>query len=170
MSFYRELRPECEIQSFYTTGKQKKIDCFHVDVYCEHCKTVFEAMVCHYHFCSCQEICPSLSEQDIERGNKKREMDDLRREFLKERGYKIQERCECEWWEHFKTDSSVKNHARTNFPYKRPLSTDSLLEKIKNRSLFGYVQCDLIVPDELKPTFSNFSSIFKKLDICRNVI
>ena len=32
MSFYQELRPECKIQSFYTTGKQKKIDCFHVDV------------------------------------------------------------------------------------------------------------------------------------------
>ena len=24
MSFYQELRPECKIQSFYTTGKQKK--------------------------------------------------------------------------------------------------------------------------------------------------
>ena len=26
VSFYQELRPECKIQSFYTTGKQKKID------------------------------------------------------------------------------------------------------------------------------------------------
>ena len=75
MSFYQELRPECKIQSFYTTRKQKKIDCFHVDDYCDHCKTVIEAMGCYYHFCSCQETRPSLSEQDIERGNKKREMD-----------------------------------------------------------------------------------------------
>ena len=30
-SFYQELRPECKIESFYTIGKQKKIDCFHVD-------------------------------------------------------------------------------------------------------------------------------------------
>ena len=169
-SFYQELRPECKIQSFYTTGKQKKIDCFHVDGYCDHCKTVFEAMGCYYHFCSCQETCPSLSEQDIERGNKKREMDELRREYIKERGYKIQEMWECEWWKHFKTDSSIKNHVKTNFPYKRPLSTDSLLEKIKNRSLFGYVQCDLIVPDELKPTFSNFPPIFKTIDVSRNDI
>ena len=170
MSFYQELRPECKIQSFYTTGKQKKIDCFHVDGYCDHCKTVFEAMGCYYHFCSCQETRPSLSEQDIERGNKKREMDELRREYIKERGYKIQEMWECEWWKHFKTDSSIQNHVKTNFPYKRPLSTDSLLEKIKNRSLFSYVQCDLIVPGELKPTFSNFPPIFKNIDVYRNDI
>ena len=93
MSFYQEWGPECKIQS---TGKQKKIDCFHVDGYCDHCKTVFEAMGCYYHFCSCQETRPSLSEQDIERGNKKREMDELRREYIKERGYKIQELWECE--------------------------------------------------------------------------
>ena len=85
MSFYQELRPECKIQSFYTTGKQKKTDCFLVDGYCDHCKTVFEAMGCYYHFCSCQETRPLLSEQDIERGNKKREMDELRREYIKER-------------------------------------------------------------------------------------
>ena len=86
-------------------------------------------------------------------------MDELRQEYIKERGYKIQEVLECEWWEHFKTDSSVKNHVKTNFPYKRPLSTDSLL-----------VQCNLIVPDELKPTFSNFPPIFKNIDVSRNDI
>ena len=90
-------------------------------------------------------------------------MDDLRREYLIERGYKNQEMWECEWWGHFKTDYSVKNHVKTYFPYKRPVSTDSLLEKIKNRSLFGYVQCDLIVLDELKPTFTNFPQYSKLL-------
>ena len=77
---------------------------------------------------------------------------------------------ECEWWEHFKTDSSVKNYVKTSFLYKRPLSTDSLLEKVKNRFLFDYVQCHLTVPDELKLTFSNFPPIFKNIDVCRNDI
>ena len=61
-----------------------------MDGYCDHCKTVFEAMECYYHFCSCQEARPSLTEQDIERGNKKREMDDTRREHIKEKGYKVE--------------------------------------------------------------------------------
>ena len=38
MSLYQELRPECKIESFYTNGKQKKIECFHVHGYCDHCK------------------------------------------------------------------------------------------------------------------------------------
>ena len=48
MPFYQELRPECKIDRIYTTGKPKKIDCFHVEDYYDydHCKTVFEAMDC----------------------------------------------------------------------------------------------------------------------------
>ena len=67
MSFYQKTRPACKSESFFTSGKQKKIDCFIVDGYCDHCKTVFEAMGCYYHFCSCQEARPSLKDQDIER-------------------------------------------------------------------------------------------------------
>ena len=170
MSFYQKSRPECKIESFFTSGKQKKIDCFNVDGYCDHCKTVFEAMGCYYHFCSCQEARPSLTEQDIERGNKKREMDDMRREYIEEKGYKVEEMWECDWWESFKTDEKIKNHVRTHFPYKRPLSTDSLLAKIKDGSLFGYVQCDLVVPDELKSKFANFPPIFKNTEVGRNDI
>ena len=32
------------------------------------------------------------------------------------------------------------------------------------------MQCDLIVPDELKPTLSNFPPIFKNIDVSRNNI
>ena len=91
MSFYQETRPECKIESFFTSGKQKKIDCFNVDGYCDHCETVFEAMGRYYLFCSCQETCPSLTDQDIERGNKKREMDDMRWKYIKKKGYKVEE-------------------------------------------------------------------------------
>ena len=124
----------------------------------------------HYHFCSCQEARPSLTEQDIERGNKKREMDDMRREYIKEKGYKVEEMWECDWWESFKTDDKIKNHVRTHFPYKRPLSTDSRLAKIIDGSLFGYVQCDLVVPDELKSKFANFPPIFKNTEVERDDI
>ena len=170
MSYYQETRPECRTESFHTSGNQKKIDCFNVDGYCNHCKTVFEAMGCFYHFCPCQETRPSLSDEDIERGNKRREMDDLRREYIREKGYKIEEMWECEWWQNFKTNEKIKNHIRSNFPYKRPISTDSLLEKIRNGSLNGYIQCDLVVPDKLKAKFSNFPPIFKNTEVGRNDI
>ena len=165
-SNYQETRPECTIGSFNTSGNQKKIDCFNVAGYCDHCKTVFEAMRCYYHFCPCQEILPSLSDEDIERGNKRREMDDLRRRYIREKGYKIEEMWECECWKNFKTNEKIKNYIRSKFPYKRPVSTHYLLGK-KGGSLYGYIQCDLVVPDELKAKFSNFPSISKNTEVGR---
>ena len=78
MSLFQRTQPECEIESFFTTGRQKKIDCFSVDGFCSHCNTVFEAMGCFYHFCPCQELRPSLTEEDIQRGSKKRELEAIK--------------------------------------------------------------------------------------------
>ena len=83
---------------------------------------------------------------------------------------KIEEMWECEWWQNFKTNEKIKNQIRSYFPYKRPLSTDSLLEKIRDGSLYGYIQCDLVVPDELKAKFSNFHPIFKNTEVGRKDI
>ena len=80
MYIFRKQGADCEIESLYTTGTQKKIDCFKADGFCAHCKTVFEAMGCFYHYCPCQEARPSLTEEDIRRGNKKREMDQIRKQ------------------------------------------------------------------------------------------
>ena len=110
MSYYQRIRPECKIVNFYTTGTQKKIDCFSVDGFCVHCNTVFEAMGWYYHYCHCQEARPSLTEEEIQRGTKKREMDELRRLYLMEKGYTVIEIYECEWWQLYKTDVVVKQH------------------------------------------------------------
>ena len=91
MYYFQRTRPECEIESFFTTGRQKKIDCFSVDGFCSRCNTVIEAMGCFYHFCPCQELCPSLTEVNIQRGSKKRELDALRRHYIQENGFKVTE-------------------------------------------------------------------------------
>ena len=44
MSFFQRTRPECEIESFFTTGRRKKVHCFNVDGFCSQCNTVFETM------------------------------------------------------------------------------------------------------------------------------
>ena len=76
----------------------------------------------------------------------------------------MEEMWECDWWESFKTNEKIKTHVRTRFPNRRPLSRDSLLAKIKDGSLFGYVQCDLVVPD------ANFPPIFKNTEVGRDDI
>ena len=63
----------------------KKIDCFSVDVSCSQCNTVFEAMGCFYQFAPSEEVRPSLTEEDIQRGSKKRELTELRRRFIRKK-------------------------------------------------------------------------------------
>ena len=78
---------------------------------------------------------------------------------------------ECEWWDHVQENSKLKkNHIRKNFPYKLPLSKETLLTRIHEDKLFGYVQCDLKVPEELRERFANFPPIFKTCDVGRENI
>ena len=45
---------------------------------------------------------------------------------------------------------------------------ENLLEQIRSGKLFGYVQFDIEVPDELKKKFASFPPIFKKTNVGRH--
>ena len=170
MSYFQRTRPDCKIENFYTIGRQKKIDRFSVDGCCSHCNTVFEAMGCFYHFCPCQELRPSLTEEDIKRGSRRKELDELRRSYIQEKNFTVIEMWECEWWRLYKTTTNVKLHIQENFPYRRSLTAQQLLEGIKKGSLFGYVQCDIKVPENLRVNFANFLPIIKNTLVSKNDI
>ena len=80
---------------------------------------------------------------------------------MQEKGFKVIEMWECEWWKLYKTTNTVKQHNREHFPYRRSLAGEQLLEKIKKGELFGYVKCDIEVPENLRSKFNNFPPIFK---------
>ena len=69
-----------------------------------------------------------------------------------------------------KTTTCVKEHLRESFPYKRPLREERLLEQIRSGKLFGYVQYDIEVPEELKKNFATFPPIFKNTNVGRHDI
>ena len=50
----------------------------------------------YYHFCPCQESRPSLSNKEVGRGNKRREMDEMRRACVNNKGYKVVDMWESE--------------------------------------------------------------------------
>ena len=93
LSYFQQTRPDCRIESNVTTGRQIKIDWFSVDGSCNHCNTVFEAMGCYFHCCPCQEARPSLTDNEIMRGRKKREQEQMRKDYIQQKGYKIIEMC-----------------------------------------------------------------------------
>ena len=82
LSYFQQTRPDCKIESNVTPGRQKKIDCFSVDGICYHCNTVFEAMGCYHHYYPFQEVRPSVTDNEIMRGIKKREQDQMRKEYI----------------------------------------------------------------------------------------
>ena len=88
LSFFQQTRPASKIESNVTTGRQKKIYCFNVDGICKYCNTAFEAMG-YFTYCPCQEARPSLTDNEIMRGIKKREQDQMREEYIQQKGYKI---------------------------------------------------------------------------------
>ena len=170
MSYFQRTRPDCEIESFYTTGRQKKIDRFSVEGFCSHCNTVFEAMGCFYRFCPCQELRPSFTEENIKRGSRRRELDELRRGYIQEKGFTVIEMWECEWWRFYQTTTNVKLHIRENFPYRRSLTEQQLLEGIKKGNPFGYVQSDIELPECLRAKFAILPPVFKNILFSKNDI
>ena len=127
-------------------------------------------MGCFYHFCPCQELRPFRTEEDIRRGSKKRELDAMRRHYIQEKGYKVIEMWECELWRLHKTTNTSKQHIRKHFPYRRSLAAEQLLEQIKEGKLFGYMQCDIEVPEKLRSKSVNFPPIFKNTLVSRSDI
>ena len=63
-----------------------------------------------------------------------------------------------------------KATSEKNFPYRHPLIEEGLLHGIIDGRLFGYVQCDIEVPEHLRDYFSNFPPIFKKTAVSREDI
>ena len=168
MSYFQRTRPDCKIESFCTRGRQKKIDCFSVDGFCSHYNTVFEAMVCFYHFCPRQELRPSLTDEDIKHGSRKKELDELRRGYIQEKRFKVIEMWECEWSRPYKTTTNVTLHIQEGVPYRRSLTEHQLLEGVKRGNLFGNIQCDNEVPENLGANFANFPPMFKNTLFSKN--
>ena len=152
------------------TMVDKKTDCFNVDGVCNLCNTVSEDLGCHFYYFLCQEAQPFLSDADIEKGVRKWDQDKMRRDNIRQRKFQIVEMWECELWNLFETDASVKSHLRENFSYKRPLNEEKLLQKIIEGKFFGYVQCDIEVPQRVQRHYSKFPPIFKNTVVSREDI
>ena len=75
---------------------------------------------------------------------------------------------ECQWKLQMRENHKIKSFVRSTFPYKRPLSFENLLSRIQKGELFGYVQCDLRVPENLREKFESFPPIFKNIFVSRS--
>ena len=73
-------------------------------------------MGCFCHYRPCEEALAALTEEDVQCGTKKKEMDEKWRQYIEEKCYTFVEMWECEQWKLYQTDKPVKEHFRGSFP------------------------------------------------------
>ena len=115
------------------------------------------------------KCCVHLSRR-YQTGSRRRLLDELRRGYIQEKGLTVIQMWEFEWWRLYKTSTIVKLHIRENFPYRRSLTKQQLLEGMKKGNFFGYVQRDIEAPENLRENFANFRPVFKNILVSKNDI
>ena len=64
---------------------QRRVDCSKADGFCGHCITVIETKGCFYQYCPCQDARRALTEEDIHCGTKKRELEEMLKQYIEEK-------------------------------------------------------------------------------------
>ena len=147
-----------------------------VDGFCRERSLIFEFHGCIWHGCTCgvnRDAAGVLKKvnpfgKDIEQ---LREDTKERTQHLRSLGYDVREMWECEW-HRMKKDRDVQ-HIVKSLDLCKPkynLNADTILEGVKNGSLFGVLLCDIETPDSLKEKFSEFCPIFKNAEVSREDI
>ena len=88
--------------------------------------------------------------------------------YIQQCGYNLKEMWECEW-KKIKTQNPVLRQFLRRFrrplDYQQTMTEDQVLEAVKEGTLFGMVECDIEVPEDLKPHFAEMTPIFKNTKI-----
>ncbi|KAL9961203.1 hypothetical protein ACROYT_G030104 [Oculina patagonica] len=138
-------------------------------------KSVFQFHGCYWHGHDC-----NLNEGKEFNEKRKKAMSELREEteanskYIEEQGYNLVQIWECQWLKMTRTSLAIHQFLQSKF--HRPLdsyvnpSQKQILSAIRKNYLFGVVECDIHVPDHLKPKFNEMCPIFKNTEVERKDI
>ena len=98
-----------------------------------------------------------------------RTRDHQRVQNLQDKGYNVEIIWEKDWQALLTQRPEIKvflAQRRTFTHFKKYLTQDQIIQYIKDGHLFGFVECDIEVPEHLKEYFSEMTPIFKNVDVC----
>ena len=130
-------------------GGEVRIDNYYCDGFDKDNQTVYSYHGCYWHGHSC-----NLNyDQD-------KWADTLQREHhLRDLGYKVVSITSCEW--HKREESNIWYEKDK----EEGCTMDDILRGVKNDDIFGFVRCDIHVPEHLIARFSDFPPLFKNTEI-----
>ena len=141
-----------------------------VDGFCADTNTVYQFNGCYWH----GHGCDAHTSRDI--GNRTaadRYRETLiKKQYLQHMGFRVRDIWECEWRRRVNQLPNIKDFLRVfyrrAFGDDRPMSQDEVLRRVRDGSLFGFVECDLRVPEDLVHKFSEMPPIFKNVQLDRS--
>ncbi|XP_072172025.1 uncharacterized protein [Diadema setosum] len=140
-----------------------------VDGYCAETNTVYQFQGCWWHGHDC-----TLNAGKDYNVRRRRSMRDLFTEtqemndYIRKCGYNLVEMWECDYRRKRKSDIGLK---RFLAQFRRPLhnkakmAEDEIMNAVMSDKLFGVIECDIHVPESMKPVFAEMCPIFKHADI-----
>jgi hypothetical protein len=141
-----------------------------VDGFCEQTNTAYQFHGCYWHGHGCS---PTSNRTIGKRSAEERHEDTLEKEnYLRSLGYQVCSIWECEWRRHVDQTSDIKTFLkifyRKAFGEQHGMNPSTILNKIIDGRLFGFVECDISVPDHLEFKFSEMPPIFKNFELSRD--
>ena len=149
-------------------GREKRIGKLPVDGWCAEARTAYQFHGCFFHGCP---KCYDQTETNSVNGKTMAALLETTRcntAYLR-RHVEVVEMWECEWKE-IRKEPDVKSFLA---PPSRPrwtMTQQQILASVVDGTLFGMVECNVRVPDELQDYFSEMQPVFKNTSVTRDDI
>ena len=96
-------------------------------------------------------------------------------DYIRAQGYHLIEMYECQWESMKRYNPSVTSFVKKHFDnwtnrHLGSVSQEEILSAVKIGDLFGFVRCDIHVPDDKKHIWSEMPPIFKHVEVSRDDI
>lgn len=145
-----------------------------VDGMCFKTNTVYQFHGCYWHGHCCGNHKGGefdIHPQKQETFGNLRKSTELKDEYIQSLGYNLTIMWECEWKSFMRSNREsatiVSAVDDVLFKGEKRISQDAALEMICSGEFFGFIECDIHVPELLKEKFAEMSPIFKNVDVGR---
>ena len=154
-------------------GGEKQVGPFRVDGFCPENNTVYSFHGCYFHChgagADCELTKNIKSDQWKKRGDKIYRRTVQRREFIESQGFIVKEMWECEFDSMVKKTPTLKNFIIQNFTRKTDclgkLTMEKILELVTSGKMFGAVEVDISVPENLFAMFEEMCPLFCNTEV-----
>ena len=149
-------------------GREKRIGKRRVDGWCAETRTAYQFHGCFWYGC------PKCYDQNETNSVNGKTMAVLLEDTKKNTAYlrrhvKVVEMWECDWKE-LRKEPDVKSFLAPARRQKWNMTQNEILAAVIDGMLFGMIECDIHVPPELRPYFSEMQPVFKNTTVTRDDI